>query len=87
MSIKTKMHISTDVLSKIACSAIVVGDDFVVTSDLTKITVTVLANGDLSLNHTTLEAGVGLPLLPSGRDKEAVNGFLKRMTERLMPTW
>lgn len=83
MSIKLRQHISTDVLSKIACSAIVVGDDFVVTSDLTKITVTVLANGDLSLNHTKVGEGIR----GSSPTKETINGFLKRITERLMPTW
>jgi hypothetical protein len=83
MSIKTKMHISTDVLSDIACSAIVVGDDFVVTTDLTKITVTVMPNGDLTLNHTK----VGEGLRGCKPSKETINGFLKRITERLMPAW
>jgi len=83
MSIKLKQHISTDVLSKIADKAIVIGDDFVITTDLTKITVTVRENGDLSLNHTSVGEGC-YGLAPN---KETINGFLKRITERLMPTW
>lgn len=83
MSIKLRQHISTDVLMSIADKAIVIGDNYVVTDDLTKITVTVLANGDLTLNHTKVGEGV-CGLAPT---KETVNGFLKNITERLMPTW
>ena len=83
MSIKLKQHISTDVLFKIAEQAIVIGDDYVVTNDLTKITVIVRKNGDLTLNHTHVGEGLS-GLAPT---KESINAFLKRMTERLMPAW
>jgi hypothetical protein len=83
MSIKLKQHISTDVLSHIAEQAIVVGDDFIVTSDLVKITVTIRSNGDLTLNHTLVGEGLS-GFKPT---KESINAFLKNITERLMPSW